>query len=58
MTLSPCRSDNFLSAKNVSLNMFFVHADFNNIHRLVHGSHMLLLAMKARALADVNLGPV
>ena len=44
---------NFLSAKNVSLNMFFVHADFNNIHRLVHGSHMLFLAMKARARPNI-----
>mmetsp|Transcript_21774 Transcript_21774/g.38420 ORF Transcript_21774/g.38420 Transcript_21774/m.38420 type:complete len:779 (-) Transcript_21774:401-2737(-) len=39
---------NFLSAKNVSLNLFFVHADFNNAHRVVHGSHMQQLALKVR----------
>jgi len=39
---------NFLSAKNVSLNLFFVHADFHNVHHLVHGSHMQTLAMKVR----------
>jgi len=39
---------NFLSAKNVSLNLLFVHADFHNAHRLVHGSHMQQLGLALR----------
>ncbi|KAL1530902.1 hypothetical protein AB1Y20_001793 [Prymnesium parvum] len=39
---------NFLSARNVSLNMYFVHDNFNNLRRLVHGSYMQSLAMKVR----------
>jgi len=39
---------NFLSARNVSLNVLFVHADFHNPNRLVHGSHMAQLAMTVR----------
>jgi len=39
---------NFLSAKNVSLNVHFVHADFNFLKFLVHGSHMQAIALKTR----------
>jgi len=41
---------NFLSAKNVSLNLLFVHAEFKNPNRLVHGSHMAQLAMTVRTM--------
>ena len=41
---------NFLSAKNVSLNLFFIHAEFKNPYRLVHGSHMAQLAMTVRTV--------
>jgi len=39
---------NFLSARNVSLNLLFLHSDFHNPNRLVHGSHMAQLAMTVR----------
>eukprot|EP00966_Prymnesium_polylepis_P202703 4696137-Prymnesium_polylepis.1 len=33
----------------VSLNLFFVHADFHNAHRIIHGSHMQQLALVVRS---------
>ena len=46
---------NFLSAKNVSLNLLFVHAEFKNPNRLVHGSHMAQLGMVVRTALTGNL---
>jgi len=46
---------NLLSAKNVSLNLLFVHAEFKNPNRLVHGSHMAQLAMVVRTVLTGTL---
>jgi len=46
---------NFLSAKNVSLNVLFLHSDFKNPNRLVHGSHMAQLAMKVRSARSAKI---
>ena len=40
---------NFLSAKNTSINLLFVHAEFKNPFKLVHGSHMAQLGMVVRS---------
>lgn len=37
-----------LSAKNITVNVLFVHAEFKNPNRLVHGSHMAQIAMVVR----------
>jgi len=39
---------NFLSARNTSVNVLFVHADFHNPYKLVHGSRMSKLGMVIR----------
>jgi len=39
-----------LSAKNVSINVFFVHAEFRHLKQRVHGSHMAKLAMVVRTM--------
>jgi fibro-slime domain-containing protein len=39
---------NMLSAKNTSVNVLFEFADFNNPHRLVHGSFMSRMGMTMR----------
>jgi len=41
---------NFLSAKNTSINLLFVHAEFKNPFKLVHGSHMAQIAMTVRTM--------
>lgn len=41
---------NVLSAKNVSINVFFVHADFKHLKQHVHGSHMAKLAVVVRTM--------
>ena len=41
---------NVLSAKNVSLNVFFVHAEFKHLKQQIHGSHMAKLAMVVRTM--------
>ena len=44
---------NFLSAKNISLNLFFVNAEFKQPSRewaAIHGSHMAKFAMKVRTM--------
>lgn len=52
---------NMLSAKNVSLNVFFEHADFRKqkrapgVFQLVHGSAMTRLAMTARSAVTGEL---
>jgi len=41
---------NLLSARNTSINILFVHAEFHNLNKLVHGSHMAQLAMTVRTM--------
>lgn len=41
---------NVLSAKNVSVNVLFVHAEFMNPKHRVHGSHMAKIAMVVRTM--------
>jgi len=49
---------NFLSAKNVSLNLFFVNADFKRPAKqwdAIHGSHMAQMAMSVRTMLTGKL---